>query len=247
MHIMRNLRLDVHQHVWTQPLVDALAARRELPYVRFERGLAVMYLEGERPYIIDLAAESPARRRRLLELDGLDAGLVCLSSPLGIEWLPREEASPLIDAYYDGALALGEDFGVWGALALEAPDPDDVDALLDRGCVGLSLPADAIGSGDGLAAIGAVLARLEARGAPLFVHPGPAARSVLCRSDLHALRDPLWWPALTSYVAQMQSAWLAFASAGRGEHPRLRVVFSMLAGLAPLHAERLRSRGGPSL
>ena len=30
-------------------------------------------------------------------------------------------------------------------------------------------------------------------------------------------------------------------------HPELRVIFSMLAGLAPLHAERLSSRGGPRL
>jgi hypothetical protein len=43
----------------------------------------------------------------------------------------------------------------------------------------------------------------------------------------------------------MNAAWLAFHAAGRAEHPRLRVVFSMLAGLAPLHAERLSSRGGP--
>jgi len=34
-------------------------------------------------------------------------------------------------------------------------------------------------------------------------------------------------------------------TAGRREHPRLRVIFSMLAGLAPLHVERLSSRGGP--
>ena len=44
----------------------------------------------------------------------------------------------------------------------------------------------------------------------------------------------------------MQAAWLAFISAGRRQHPELRVVFSMLAGMAPLHAERLRSRGGPT-
>ncbi len=43
----------------------------------------------------------------------------------------------------------------------------------------------------------------------------------------------------------MQAAWLAFLSAGRLEHPELRIVFSMLAGLAPLHAERLAARGGP--
>ena len=50
-----------------------------------------------------------------------------------------------------------------------------------------------------------------------------------------ALGDPLWWPALTRYVAEMQAAWLAFLSAGRLEHPELRIVFTMLAGLAPLH------------
>ncbi len=43
----------------------------------------------------------------------------------------------------------------------------------------------------------------------------------------------------------MHAAWLAFHAAGRIRHPQLRVVFSMLAGLAPLHAERLSSRGGP--
>jgi hypothetical protein len=60
------------------------------------------------------------------------------------------------------------------------------------------------------------------------------------------LDDPLWWPALTGYVADMQAAWLAYLSAGRARHPRLRVLFTMLAGLAPLHAERLTSRGAPS-
>lgn len=35
--------------------------------------------------MIDLSAEAPARRAALVELDGLDRALVCLSSPLGIE------------------------------------------------------------------------------------------------------------------------------------------------------------------
>jgi hypothetical protein len=50
---------------------------------------------------------------------------------------------------------------------------------------------------------------------------------------------------MTRYVAGMHAAWLSFQAAGRNRNPRLRVVFSMLAGLAPLHAERLASRGGP--
>ncbi len=60
-----------------------------------------------------------------------------------------------------------------------------------------------------------------------------------------SLGDPLWWPALTRYVADMHAAWLAFMHAGRSEHPELKIVFAMLAGLAPLHAERLAARGGP--
>ncbi len=44
----------------------------------------------------------------------------------------------------------------------------------------------------------------------------------------------------------MHASWLAFLAAGRAAHPRLRVVFTMLAGLAPLHCERLASRGGPA-
>ncbi len=55
---------------------------------------------------------------------------------------------------------------------------------------------------------------------------------------------PAWWGAVTGYVAAMQSAWYAFALWGRPAHPRLRVCFAMLAGLAPLHRERLAARGG---
>ncbi len=69
--------------------------------------------------------------------------------------------------------------------------------------------------------------------------PVPGARAAA------ALGDPLWWPALTGYVQSMQASWLAFLARGRAAHPRLRVAFAMLAGLAPLHGERLASRGGP--
>ncbi|MGO9319310.1 MAG: amidohydrolase family protein [Solirubrobacteraceae bacterium] len=240
------MKIDVHQHLWTEPLVQALAARSELPFVRHENGLTVLYLAGERPYVIDLSSEVPARRAALVELDGLDRALVCLSSPLGIEWLAREQALALIDAYLEGALSLDEPFGVWGAIALDRVDPDDVDRALARGCVGLSLPAGALGSVEAIASLRPVLARLEAQDAPLLVHPGPRLDSRTPRASGDAsLGDPLWWPALTGYVAGMQAAWLAFLVAGRPRHPRLRVVFSMLAGLAPLHAERLSSRGGP--
>jgi hypothetical protein len=83
-----------------------------------------------------------------------------------------------------------------------------------------------------------VLETLERRGAPLFVHPGPA--------PARAVAVPGWWPALTDYVATMQTAWHAFALWGRAAHPGLRVCFAMLAGLAPVQRERLVARGGPA-
>jgi hypothetical protein len=240
------IKLDVHQHVWTAPLVEALAERDELPFVRNQNGLTVLYLAGERPYVIDTATEAPARRASLIAADGLDRALVCLSSPLGIESLPREQALRLIDSYYEGALALGEPFGVWGTIALDRVDPADVDGALDRGCVGLSLPAGSLAGVEAMSRLRLVLERLEQRQAPLLVHPGPSGFADPWRTGEPSLRDPLWWPALTHYVAQMQAAWLTFVAVGRSEHPALRVIFSMLAGLAPLQAERLRSRGGPT-
>jgi len=238
------MRTDVHQHLWSEPLVEGLAARDELPFVRIERGLTVLYQAGERPYVIDRAGEEPARRAALVERDGLDRALLALSSPIGVERLPREQAAPLLDAYHEGALALGGPFGVWGAVALDRPDARDVDRALDRGCVGISLPAGALAGSEELLALRPLLDRLEARGAPLFVHPGPGLDSAPAAAR-GSLSEPLWWPALTDYVTGLQAAWLAFQAVGRPDHPRLRVIFSTLAGLAPLHAERLSARGGP--
>jgi hypothetical protein len=241
------MRIDVHQHLWSEPLVEALSARAELPFIRRESGLAVLYLAEERPYVIDLAGESPARRSELVAADGLDRALICLSSPLGIEWLPRAEGRPLLEAYHVGALGLGAPFAAWGAICLSDPDPDDVDEALGRGCVGLSISAGALAGVEAMAAMLPILARAQELDAPVLVHPGPgpAQRASLAWGRL-ALGEPLWWPALTRYVAGMQAAWLAFAAGARAELPRLRVIFTMLAGLAPLQIERLRARGGPA-
>jgi hypothetical protein len=241
-------RIDVHQHLWSEPLVEALQERNQLPFIRRENGLTVLYLRGERPYVIDLSTETPAHRGALLERDGVDRALVCLSSPLGIEWLAREQSLPLLDAFHRGALALDEQFGVWGAIPLERPDPADVERALGLGCVGISLPAGALGSVDDICGLYPILDRLELLDAPLLVHPGPGAPQLAGQEPASqiTLHDPLWWPALTRYVASMQAAWMAFLDVGRARHPGLRVIFSMLAGLAPLQHERLASRGCPT-
>lgn len=196
---------------------------------------------GEPDSVLSFDATNVALRTVELQRENIDRALVALSTALGIETLPAEESLPLLEAHHRGVEDLPARFGGWGAVQLEAPDPADVDAVIGSGCVGLSLPASALATPDALAFVGPLLTRLEALDAPLFVHPGPVA-SAGEEGPVKPL--PVWWPALTGYVAQMQSAWFAFLHAGRREHPRLRVLFAMLAGGAPLHLERFVARGG---
>ena len=197
---------------------------------------------GEPDSAVRLADHDPDRRAELVRADGLDRAYVALSCPLGIEVLPPEAGRPLLDAWHEGAEALPAEFGAWAAPCVSEPDADDLAALLDRGFVGACLPAEALATEPGLARCGPLLEVLEARGAPLFVHPGPAPGIAPIGAADPSV--PLWWPALTRYVAAMNAAWHAFAVFGRPAHPRLRVCFAMLAGLAPLHRERLVARGG---
>lgn len=170
--------------------------------------------------------------------------MIAISSPLGIEALPREESIEVIEAHLEGIDALPGVFTAWGPVPLDGMDPDDVDLVLTWGCVGVSLPAGALVGRERLERAGPLLERVAAYGVPLFIHPGPSPGQPQRRVSQI---EPPWWAALTSYVAQMQAAWLTFASAGREQHRDLVVVFAMLAGCAPLLAQRLEARGGPVL
>jgi hypothetical protein len=239
------LQIDVHQHIWTEPLLDALAARQRLPFVRrTAEKLTVLHSAGERPYVIDTAGEAPSARARLLRTDRADRAVIAISSPVGMESLPYDEARALIEAHLDGVLEAGPEFAAWGPLATETTDPADVDELLERGCVGVSLPASALWAVEALDRLGPVLERVQDRHVPLFIHPGGSVDPGAVEASL---TEPLWWRALTHYVAQMQAAWLIFATYGRRELPRLRTVFAMLAGGAPMLGERLATRGGPAV
>src|SRR6202041_104555 len=105
-------------------------------------------------------------------------------------------------------------------------------------CVGVSIPSSALAGREALQTIAPVLERVQWHGAPLFVHPGGTPARDAGKASWP---EPLWWRALTDYVAQMQAAWLTFASLGRRDHPELTVVFAMLAGCAPLQCERLET------
>ena len=231
-----NPEIDIHQHLWPEPLLRALSLRCEPPML-VRRGAGwTLALRGEPEAPVDLADHDPTARAALVRTDGLDRALVAPSTPLGIETLPAGEAEPLLEAYHEGVRALPDDFGAWAAVGLVDPDPAELARLLDAGFVGACIAAGALDGPDGLHRLGPVLETLERRGAPLLVHPGPASPTTVAL--------PGWWAALTGYVATMQTAWHAFAVWGRPAHPDLRVCFAMLAGLAPLQRERLLARGG---
>lgn len=237
------MRIDVHQHLLSQPLLAALERRGAVPSLTRGHNGWTYHLAGEPDSTLPFADADARARTGQLDDDGVDRALVLLSSALGIEHLPADEAQPLLDAYHAGAAALPPDrFGAWAAVGVHEPDPAAVDALLARGFVGVSVPATALATPAALERLGPLLERLERHDAPLFVHPGPVA---LDGADARAGGSPAWWPALTDYVAQMNAAWHAFLHAGRPALPRLRVLFAMLAGLAPLQLERLAARGGP--
>jgi hypothetical protein len=227
--------IDIHQHLWPETLLRALERRHEPPMLlRSGRGWALR-LAGAAETLVDLEDHDPDRRAAIAATDGFDRVLIAPSVPLGIEALSAGEAEPLLAAYHDGVAALPAPFGAWAAVGLDAPDPPALAPLLDDGFAGACVSAGALGDRPGYERLGPVLELLERRDRPLLVHPGPAAAP----DDA-----PPWWSALTSYVASMHTAWYAFLAWGRRAHPRLRVCFAMLAGLAPLHRERLTTRGG---
>jgi 6-methylsalicylate decarboxylase len=225
------MHVDVHQHLWPEALVGELRRRSQPP--RLESW--TLLTASEAPFDVNPADHDAGRRAAQAACDGADRVIVGLSSPLGIEYLAPGEAEPLLDAYHRGVAELGAPFAGWAAACLTEIDPGGLAKQLDRGFAGLQLPATAVANEAGYRRCGPLLEVLAERDRPLFIHPGPVAGAVA---------DPPWWAALVPYVQQLHAAWFAFRAYGRLAHPRLRVCFAALAGLAPLHGERLAARGG---
>jgi len=191
---------------------------------------------GEPPFEVNPADHDVALRAAQAARDGVGRVVIGLSSPLGIEYLAPEDAVPLLDAYHDGVAELGPPFTGWAAACLTAIDAAGLARQLDRGFAGLQLPATAVADESGYRWCGPLLDVLAERDRPLFIHPGPAAGA--------KAGGPAWWAPVVPYVQQLHAAWFAFHAYGRPAYPRLRVCFAALAGLGPLHGERLAARGG---
>lgn len=237
---------DLHQHLFTEPLVDALARRVAPPRLRRVDDEWVLALSGEPRCVLSLP-DHPQARLEQAEAIGIERIVLAPSSPLGIEGLPADRARDLIDAYDAGVDALDpQRFAAWGTIPLQEIDLADVEIALARGRVGLCLPSGALATLEGVERLGPILERLERHDAPLFVHPGPDPWAKAARPAGGPHTRP-WWPAMADYPASLNAAWHAWMAAGRAAHPTLRVVFAALAGGAPLHLERLAQRAGPNL
>ena len=227
------MSIDVHQHLWPEPFLAALRARRTAP--RLDGW--ILHLPGERPYAVDPDDHDPDRRADLARGDGDELVLIAPSAALGLDRLPPAEAAFLADAWLEGALALPAPFRAWAMAPTAQPDPQALGNALDRGAIGLELPADLLAAPGGLDHLAPLLDVLEAAGRPLLVHPGPAGAQ-------DAPGRPVWWAPVVPYVAQLHAAWWAWAAEGRERYAHLPVCFVALAGLGPLHGERMRARGG---
>ena len=228
------MHVDIHQHVWPDVLVEELRRRSQPPRLD---GWTLL-TSGEPPFEVNPADHDIGRRSAQAARDGVGLVVIGLSSPLGIEYLVPEDAEPLLDAYHHGVTELGAPFAGWAAACLAAIDAPGLAKQLDRGFVGLQLPATAVADEPGYRRCSPLLDVLAERDLPLFIHPGPAAGAGA------GAGGPAWWAAVVSYVQQLHAAWFAFRAYGRPAYPRLRVCFTALAGLGPLHGERLAARGG---
>src|SRR5580658_7997923 len=113
------MKIDVHQHIWPEPLIAALRARARPPCLRGW----TLELTGEPDYVVAPRDHDPSEREAIARADGYDLVLIAPSSPLGIEFLAPDEARELLDGYHDGVLALPSRFGAWASACLTAIDP----------------------------------------------------------------------------------------------------------------------------
>ena len=244
---MRKTRVDLHQHLWPDGFISALAARDRPPRVYGTGDGMRLELGFEPGGPLSAAAHDPARRIAILDAGGIDAAVVSISTPIGVESLPEDEARPLLDAYHEGIAEIGAGSGgrirAFAAACLAAPDAGaaDVARRLDEGFVGLSLPSEALATPSGLDRCAPVLEVLERAGCPLFVHPGPAPWT---RPDPADVRLPAWWTPLAQYPAWSLRAFATWRALGAAAYPTLRVVFAIMAGGAPFLEGRWRTFAG---
>jgi predicted TIM-barrel fold metal-dependent hydrolase len=225
--------VDVHQHLWPEGVLRVLERRSAAPKATWRHARWHVDLPGEPGFHIDPADHDPHDRAARLPVD---KALVALSSPVGLEALPARDALAAVAAWQEAAKQLPPELGWWSATPAVLTGDGEAEiakeAIAD-GAAGVCLPANRLATPDDALTALPLLAAVAEAGAPVFVHPGPATGRP---------SEPPWWSPATRYVAQQHAAWHSFHHAVRPELPTLRAIFALLAGLAPLHAERTDGR-----
>lgn len=149
------MRIDFHQHVWTDEFRSALERRTHPPYLRGRR----LFLPQGGEFDVDPSAYTAEARLGALDRAGLDAAIVSL--PPTMEPTPEladpwNESAQLLSAQSNGRLI---------PLAYREARP---------GFLGAIVAATDLLDLDSLAPL---LERLEVQHQLLFVHPGPAMPS----------------------------------------------------------------------
>lgn len=211
---------DVHQHLWPEELIAALAARTTPPSLRG----STLALADEGDFEIDLGDHDVSDRLAMMDRDGIDIALLSLAPTLGIDELPKGEREPLVAAWHEGARRLASETG--GRLLSFAS------GVAQEGFVGACVPAKALVEGGREFEL--LAADLVAARQVLFVHPGPGTLP----------GDQSWWSAVVDYTSQMQAAFMAWVCDTSSDVPRPKTVFALLAGGGPFQLERLACRGG---
>src|SRR5687767_2916768 len=134
--------IDLHQHLWPEPFIAALRARRTAP--RLDGW--TLHLDGERAYAIDPAQHDPEARAAA---DDADLILVAPSAACGFDRLPPDEAAELAAAWHDGALSLPAPFKAWAMAGTREPDAAALRDALARGAAGLEVAADVLAAPGG--------------------------------------------------------------------------------------------------
>ena len=231
--------VDLHQHLWPEGVLRALETRSSAPRARPRGATWRIDLPGEPSFEVDARDHDPNSRVAGLNTD---RAIAALSSPVGIEGLPERDALAAVAAWQEAAESLPDALGWWAAAPAALPVTEQASIVTEaiaNGAAGLCLPANRLASPAAAEQAIGLLEAVAQANAPVFVHPGPAADNVA------GTTQPDWWSPSTDYVAQQHIAWHAFHHAIRPQIPHLRVVFALLAGLAPLHAERTQHKGGP--
>lgn len=221
--------IDVHQHLWGLELIDELRRRRAFPRLRGW----TLETDSEPPYPVRASDHDIEERAAAERARGTTLAAVSLSSPLGIEGLPDNEA--LLAAYHRDAEELPAPFRSWASISNVEPDLAELKHQLQNGFVGVQLPASELVAPSLWELVEPALQVCADLDRPVLIHPGPQ------RTPAYV---PEWWAPVVGYVDQLGAAWWAFHAAGRDLAPRVRVCFVAGAGLAPLQHERFTARGG---